>query len=213
MRSVYFPIADNGGGLSRTKWSISMCALFMSGVLKGRDVQIEEFSFPYPDGCANLSSNAFLQSKFDSIFYIDTDIVFEPKHVAMLLEHDLPIVAGIYPMKKPGLEFPMVALKNNPRPFDKKDTALCEVQCVPRGFTLIHRNVFEAIAWKVKKYRSLLSGRDEYEFWRNQPGGHSDDFNFCDIYRSVGGRVFVDQRCTTQHCGNIVYPIKGTYPE
>lgn len=213
--SLFLPVIDNGGGLSRTSWAISMMALFMSHVLRdgNREVTLQGMSFPYPDGAMNVASLDFLETGLDAMLIIDTDVIFQPKHVEMLLGHDVPLIAGLYPKKVLGLEFPVIPLQENPNPFsnDRPAEELCEVQCAARGFMKIRREVFDALKPIVPKYQDTQTGREGWEFWRNQLGGHSDDFNFCNLYRSVGGKVLIDKRVTVKHEGSAVYPIPGTF--
>lgn len=213
MNSLYFPIMDNGMGLSRTRWAYSMIRAVLSNKClgKGRIVSIEPFSFPYPEGTANIATASFLQTGLDEMVIIDTDIVFQPEHLTMLLSHDVSLVSGIYPMKKLGLEYPIVPLKSDPDPFRLNGSDLAEVECVPRGFLRVHRSVFELMKPHVAEYDCFESGMRSWEFWKNRIGGSSDDFEFCRKYRELGGKVYVDKRITLMHDGNALYPIKGTY--
>lgn len=200
-------------GLSRTRWAYSMMRAFLSsGCLgKGRRVSIEPFSFPYPEGTANIATEAFLSTGLDEMVIIDTDIVFQPEHLTMLLSHDVPLVSGIYPKKVLGLEYPIMPLPNDPEPFKLNGSNLVEVECVPRGFLRVHRSVFELMKPHVTKYHCFETGAEAWEFWKNRVGGSSDDFEFCHKYRELGGKVMVDKRITLLHDGNVLYPIKGTY--
>lgn len=56
----------------------------------------------------------------------------------------------------------------------------------------------------------MFDGKPIVEFWKTMPGGHSEDFDFCDRWRALGGKILVDQRITAQHEGSVVYPISGT---
>jgi len=148
---------------------------------------------------------------------IDTDESFEPRHVQMLLSHDEPFVAGLYCKKMPGLEWiyaPLDETKGNPFEGDPFNSPpLVEVARIARGFTSIHRSVFEALEPHCERYIEYASGtgKKEVEYWRTLPGGHSEDFDFCDRYRAIGGRIMVDRRIAVWHHGNIRFPIPETY--
>jgi hypothetical protein len=214
-KTLYFPVMNNGTGLCRMEWASAWIRLGLSGVLGPYNIICETLSFPYPDGNANIATHLFLKSKADEMVIIDTDIVFTPKHVGMLLSHDVPLVSGIYPKKVMGLEYPIGPLESDPDPFSHNGASLCEVEYVARGFLRIKREVFESLKNlpDIVSYHCPHSNEDQLEYWKNFPGGDSDDFNFCKRYRAVGGKVFVDKRITLQHAGNVLYPIKGTYPE
>lgn len=209
MDKIFLPIIDNGGGLSRTGWAISMMGACLSSIGR-RELDIRGISYPYPSGAMNIASNDFMASDCREMLIIDTDILFSPRHLEMLLEHDVPLVAGIYPKKEIGLIYPIVPLPGNPDPF-KGTPGLHEVKCAARGFMRIQREVFDTLRPVTPLYRDQELGRNAREYWREQPGGHSEDFAFCNRYRDLGGKVYVDSRVTVQHLGNATYPIKGTF--
>lgn len=211
MKKLFLPFIDNGMGLSRTSWAISMFGLALSPVLADYDVIAQGISYPYPDGAMNIATADFLESGADRMLVIDTDEIFSPAHVELLLSHDEPFIAGIYPKKKPGLEFPIVPLESNPEPFAPGQPDPVEVARCARGFLNVHRSVFETMRPHVEEITDNETGRKTGLYWRNLPGGHSEDFAFCDLWRSLGGRVLVDKRCTVKHEGSAVYPIPGTY--
>lgn len=215
--SIFLPVIDNGMGLSRTSWAVSMMALCKSNVFRDRAIDICSVSFPYPDGALNKATNIFMQSGAEEMLIIDTDIIFSPQHVEWLLSHSEPFVAGIYPLKTPGLYFPCKWLtEENPcavDPHAPEVKPLVEVVHVARGFCRIKREVFETMMYGdgLMIYTDPQSGKESFEYWKTRIGGDSEDFDFCHRYRALGGKVFVDQRVVTQHEGSAVYPIPGTF--
>lgn len=163
----------------------------------------------------NIIGNAFLKTTCDEMWITDQDIVFLPQHVNWLFEHDVPYVGGIVPKRTLGLE---LAIFNYEPLADDPHAAgvnpLVDASC-GRGFVRIHRGVFESLIPHVPTYRDDQethgNGELRYEFFRSKPGGHSEDFSFCELYRKHGGKTFIDQRVVLQHEGNILYPVKGTY--
>jgi len=204
-KPIFLPIVDNGMGLSRTSWAISML-----GAFSGRAFVAQSFSYPYPDGAMNMAASAFLESECDEMIIIDTDVVFTRQQIDFLLSHDEPLVFGIYPKKEVGLTYPAEPLTENPQPF-RGEQILCEVKRTARGFMRVHRSVFEMLKNHVQAYTCAQTGRASWEFWRVLLGGHSEDFAFCDLWRSIGGRILIDRRCAAQHEGSALYPIPGTY--
>lgn len=210
-KHLYLPLCDNGMGLARTRWAVSMTKACLS-VLRNYQVTLEYFSYPYPDGACNLMSNSFLESEADEMIVIDLDVVFEPSDLEKLLSHDLPLVYGLYPRREIGVVFPVVALDGSKNPFaDKDGPDLVEVACCARGFMRVHRSVFESLIPFVEKVHNEQVQREQYIFWKSLPGGHSEDFGFCNLYRAHGGKIIVDRRITTRHEGSALYPIPGTY--
>jgi len=201
-------------GLSRTSWAVSFAFACLTA-LRDFSVTLQPLSYPYPDGAMNMATNDFLASGCDEMVVIDTDVIFKPSHLAGLLEHDEPLVFGIYPKKEIGLTFPMEWLdEENPfaaNPLLPGISPLVEVKRVARGFMRAKRGVFEHLAPHVPEYQDAETGRTYKEFWKSLPGGHSEDFAFCDLWRKHGGLVMVDQRAVAEHEGSVKYPIKGTY--
>lgn len=208
-KRLFFPIIDNGMGLSRTSWALSMISSI--GALRAEyDIEFQSISYPYPDGAMNIATQCFLESACDEMIVIDTDVVFDHQHLVWLLSHDVPLVFGLYPKKKPGLEFPVQSIGEE-NPFSIGGDPLVEVARVARGFMRARRAVFEGLKPHVEKIECAETGREQWVFWKPLPGGHSEDFAFCDLYRKHGGKILVDQRITARHEGSAVYPIPGTY--
>lgn len=184
----------------------------ISGVLSGRAVTWNRFSYPYPNGIMQAVSHDFLKSAADELVMIDTDIVFTPEHLSMLLSHDVPFVGGIVPKRTLGLE---IAAFNYepfaPDAFAEGVNPLVDADC-GRGFVRIHRSVFETVKPHVPTYvDDQGNGEIRSEYFQSKPGGHSEDFAFCELYRKLGGKPCVDQRILVGHEGAIVYPVKGTF--
>jgi hypothetical protein len=208
-RKLFFPVIDNGIGISRTSWALSM---FAAGVSSLRDYSIEarHISNPYPDGGMNLATWHFIDSGADEMIVIDTDIKFLPSDLTKLLSHDAPFVSGLYTKKMPGMFFVAEPMDNIALPYAQDARpALREFKRVAKGFLRVKREVFEALRPFVAEVPDPRGGT-MHEFWKTLPGGHSEDFEFCDKYRAIGGRVMVDVSIILQHEGSALYPILET---
>jgi hypothetical protein len=160
----------------------------------------------------NHATAEFLKTDAESMVIIDTDVIFEPRHVELLLSHkDIAIIAGIVPQRKPGLTYSIEPLPGSTDPL-AGDMDLCEVAASCRAFMRVPRKVFEVLEGLVPEYVCPYTNETRYEFWHPLPGGHSEDFNLCYMWRKVGGKVFIDKRITAKHEGSAVYPLPGTYP-
>lgn len=163
----------------------------------------------------NIIGNAFIKTDAEEMFLTDQDIVFKPQDVTWLFSHDAPFVGGIVPKRTLGLElaiFPYEPLADDPHA--EGVNPLVDASC-GRGFVRIHRSVFESLKDHVPTYQDdqEVNGNGElrYEFFRSMPGGHSEDFSFCELYRKHGGKTYIDQRIVLGHEGSVIYPIQGTY--
>ena len=106
--------------------------------------------------CANFFIN---NTQFEYLFFLDSDIGFDPLDVVKLLDHKLPMVSGTYPMKT----IPMRYCVNVKQPEERKGDLL-KIDGNGMGFCLIHRKVFldVAKAHPELKYTPELKDSDKY---------------------------------------------------
>lgn len=140
------------------------------------------------------------------------DIIFTPDDLRMLLSHDLSYVGGIVPKRVLGLELAVWPREPKERMFTDGENPLVDAD-FGRGFCLINRTVFEDVTPHVPEYQDLQLPDSPVmrEFFSYKPGGHSEDFAFCELWRSLGNKAYVDRRIFVQHEGAAIYPIGGTY--
>jgi hypothetical protein len=199
-KPIFYPIIDNGMGLSVTAWAVSML-----GAMQGEGIFCH-ISTPYPSYAMDVATHHFLQSECDEMVLIDTDLIFTPQDLQHLLEHQgEPLVFGAYPKRKVQFDLPLVTLPDKPRPFDDPGP-LCEVAKTARGFMRVHRSVFE----KMKPHVPLVPGEfgEFHHFWPVAKDGTSEDFAFCAKWRELGGRILIDKRILVRHAGQVMYPIR-----
>lgn len=208
---LFIPFMDNGSKSVTALNHFSMVHAALT-TLKDRDCAISSYSHPCPAATGNYATHDFLESNCDRMVIVDLDIMFTPEQLKLLIGHDVPLVAGVYPKKKLGLTLNLQVLNKNDFAEDaegQQANPLVEVDWVARGFMSIHRSVFE----KMEHESPIVEMDDSIlrEYWRMLPGGHSEDKEFCHHYRKLGGKVLVDQRLCLQHEGSVLYPIPGTY--
>lgn len=214
--SLFIPVIDNGSKLAFADWGFSMFRAAISKCFEGRVVFPGRLSYGYQSGAMNHVTEQFLTCGADRMVVVDLDQDFEPKDMNHLLSHDVPLVAGCYVKKVPGMNFTLSTLPDSPNPFtdDKEEmqkNPLVEVARVSRGFINIHRSVFDLLLPTVDIIDDTQTGTVIRDWWKPYPNGHSEDFAFCDRYRAAGGKVYVDQRIRIGHWGPIKFPIPGTF--
>lgn len=159
----------------------------------------------------------FLKSSCSHLLFIDDDMEFHAIDVLRLIEHQVPLVAGAGPVKslKPtGLARYCCNLLPDSLPHPTKP--LVEALSVGAAFMLIQRQVFDQLSWHdmVKQYdtgKELTDYQSEFfarrimadDQGRNR--SFSEDYSFCNLYRSIGGTVWVDTLCELGHIGKYVY--------
>lgn len=149
------------------------------------------------------------------LMFIDADIGWEPWHLLSLINHDVDVIGGLYPMKSLPLKWVVNGIENAV----KQDNGLLEVSKAGTGFLLIKRHVFE----KLNKHPAVKSfandiGLDK-KFDKNlktyfdtavrQGRYYSEDWTFCENWRDIGGKVFADTKVLLKHTGNMTYSLEN----
>lgn len=198
-KPIFYPIIDNGMGLSVTGWAVSMMA-----ALQGQSVFCH-LSTPYPGYAMDIATKQFLESDCDEMIVIDTDLVFKPQDLAHLREHDEPLVFGLYSKRTVKFDPPVVPIVGQENPA-LQPGVLWEVQKTARGFMRVHRSVFETMRPHVKLMENTEFG-SMHCYWPTSYDGTSEDFAFCATWRKLGGRVLIDKRVFVGHVGQAKFPI------
>ena len=102
--------------------------------------------------CANFFIN---NTDHEYLFFLDSDIGFNPEDVLRLLSHNEDIVSGTYPMKTIPIQYCVDVLQPEERKGD-----LLKVGGNGMGFVMIHRNVFADIAQKFPYLKYIPSTKD-----------------------------------------------------
>jgi len=198
-KPIFYPIIDNGMGLSVTGWAVSMMA-----ALQGESVFCH-LSTPYPGYAMDIATKQFLESDCEEMIVIDTDLVFKPQDLAHLREHDEPLVFGLYSKRTVKFDPPVVPIVGQENPA-LQPGVLWEVQKTARGFMRVHRSVFETMRPHVKLMENTEFG-SMHCYWPTSYDGTSEDFAFCAKWRELGGRVLIDKRVFVGHVGQAKFPI------
>jgi glycosyltransferase involved in cell wall biosynthesis len=172
----------------------------------------------------------FLKSSADVLLFIDADESFSPEDVVKMLEADLPVIGAVYPMKAinwDGVRRAALAGKKNlsdfsgifafnllmgETTFNTSDSV--EVSEVATGLMAIKREVFELLEPHCPKY--ALNGPDGRfdtenmvtEFFATSIQNGillSEDYHFCNLYRSLGGKVYAAPWVRVDHVGTYVF--------
>lgn len=155
----------------------------------------------------NTLTAKFLASDSTHLFFVDADIGFEPWHVLVLINHDVDLIGGLYPMKTMPIKWVVNGLENA----QVSETGLLEVTKTGTGFMLIKREVFE----KCNNHPSVVSYKNDtgldphfdqflktyFDCSVRENRYYSEDWQFCENYRDLGGNVYVDTRVLLTHTG------------
>lgn len=164
--------------------------------LCGIDMQVS-----FVPGCSlitqarNQAVAEFLASDADRMIFIDSDIAWEVGSVIQLANHTQDFVGGAYRYKDEDEGYPISFL-------DKPELwavdGLIEVAALPGGFLSLSRNVFERLEKAFPHRAYTFSGKQFHGFFHIPPGG-GEDGAFCNDWRSIGGKVWLDPELTLTH--------------
>jgi hypothetical protein len=158
------------------------------------------------------------------LMFIDADQKFIANDIALMIKADKGIIGGPVPMK--GINWDKVrqgALLNHPNlsaltgifNINKLETHEMiapnlpfQVKHIGTGFMLIRRDVFEKImphvGWYTNGGASMNTSDKIYDYFKVQNVKNellSEDYNFCHMYRELGGTVWAAPWCVLGHFG------------
>jgi len=145
------------------------------------------------------------------LFFVDADIGWEPWHLLVLLNRDVDVIGGLYPMKT----MPIKWVVNGFDGAEEGTEGLQEVSKAGTGFLLMKKHVFAKMNSHpaVKQYKNDI-GLDPkfdqhlktyFDTAVRQNRYYSEDWTFCENWRDIGGRIWVDKRVLLRHSGSYVF--------
>jgi hypothetical protein len=145
------------------------------------------------------------------LFFVDADIGWEPWHLLVLLNRDVDVIGGLYPMKT----MPIKWVVNGFDGAEEGADGLQEVSKAGTGFLLMKKHVFEKMNKHpaVKQYKNDIGLDPKYDQHLKtyfdtavrQNRYYSEDWTFCENWRDLGGRIWVDKRVLLRHSGSYVF--------
>ena len=145
------------------------------------------------------------------LFFVDADIGWEPWHLLVLLNRDVDVIGGLYPMKT----MPIKWVVNGFEGAEEGSDGLQEVSKAGTGFLLMKKHVFEKLKSHpaVKQYKNDIGLDPKYDAHLKtyfdtavrQNRYYSEDWTFCENWRDIGGKVWMDKRIMLRHSGSYVF--------
>lgn len=144
----------------------------------------------------------FLQSNCNRLFWIDSDIVWNPNDFMrmMALSQKRDIVCATYPAKKEPTTFYI----NHDPPLVSDDLGLFEIKGAGLGFTVMTRKVVEAIVDASPKAVDQITGKEFAQVFRvgMKDGTRiGEDMAFFNDARELGFKVHLDPLVKLKHLG------------
>ena len=152
------------------------------------------------------------------LFFVDADIGWEPWHLLVLLNRDVDVIGGLYPMKT----MPIKWVVNGFEGAEEGSDGLQEVSKAGTGFLLMKKHVFDKMKTHpaVKQYKNDI-GLDPkfdqhlktyFDTAVRQNRYYSEDWTFCENWRDLGGKVWVDKRVLLKHTGTYTFDFQAQEP-
>ena len=160
----------------------------------------------------NTLTAKFLSNKESThLMFIDSDIGWEAWHLLVLLNRDVDVIGGLYPMKS----MPVKWCVNGFEGAETGPDHLQEVTKTGTGFLLIKREVFEKLNAHpaVRPFVNDIGLPSElnpymktyFDTAVREGRYYSEDWTFCENWRDLGGKVWVDKRVLLKHTGTYVF--------
>jgi hypothetical protein len=169
---------------------------------------------PYTPLARNAAAADFLKSDCTHMMFIDVDIL-DPQvseHIQRLLDHDEPIVGGLYPKKdEKKLTWVCNALEGRP-PEDER--GLISLKHIGTGFMMVKREVFEKMIEVIGQEIAYLEYETDRPLWdffdmpRVDGRKISEDWHFCNVSRQLGFKIYGDTRILLMHIGTAIFPLR-----
>jgi len=170
-----------------------------------------------------IAATRFLESEYDTMFFIDEDVVFDPKDLVRLLiqagRDNFDIFGAAYPKKKRPSHFAIKTLEQEVNyPFGK-DSGIFEVDYLSTGFMGIQKRVFKAMAEKKNPDGSPyvpFCHPDTMRFYpffqpfpKQMDDGNwsylSEDWAFVERAKECGFKIWCDGSIRLGHIGRYEY--------
>jgi len=158
-----------------------------------------------------LTAKFLDQQDSTHLFFVDADIGWEPWHLLVLINRDVDVIGGLYPMKT----MPIKWVVNGFEGAEEGPDGLQEVSKAGTGFLLMKKHVFEKMKSHpaVKPYKNDIGLDPKYDQHLKtyfdtavrQGRYYSEDWTFCENWRDIGGKIWVDKRVLLRHSGSYVF--------
>lgn len=162
-----------------------------------------------------LTAKFLHQQDSTHLMFIDADIGWEPWHLLVLLNRNVDMIGGLYPMKT----MPIKWVVNGFDGAEVGPDGLQEVSKAGTGFLLTKRHVFPKLATHpaVKAYKNDIGLDPVYDqylrtYWDTavrQNRYYSEDWTACENWRDLGGKIYIDKRVLLRHSGSYVFSMEN----
>ena len=213
-RKVWIGLPCYGGALQVLTYKSLMHDMFRIA-LEGTEVKVFD-ELGHADIYllrAQILAHFLADEAATDLVMVDSDVGWEPGGLIKLLSHDVDFVAGAYPKRQDPITFMFRSARDDGEQLmGDPATGLIEVWGMPGGFMRIKRTAAEKL---VSHYGPELNALDDWSpsgtvcrlfdpYWIRTAKGNrvlAEDYAFCQRWRDIGGKVFMDASISMAHIG------------
>ena len=163
----------------------------------------------------NTLVQRFMESDCTDLLFLDSDVTFTHDDIIRILavSTNRDVVGGIYPRKKADKNLIATVLFDENGNTFNDENGLIEADCIPTGFMLIRRHVFEKLIANHPEWDYYdEEGREDgvkvkcsavFDFSIQDKLYYGEDYTFCKRVRAEGMTVHIDPALLIGHYGNI----------
>lgn len=149
----------------------------------------------------------FLASDCNEMLCLDDDIAWDGDEAMRLLEYPVDFVGGVYRAKTPEPQYFVQYCRDKIELNADPATGLLEVEGIPAGFLKITRACVESMVAAhphLAFYDRHAPNQTAYllfDFVLRDGQLWGEDFIFCERWRALGGKIWIDPDMTLKHIG------------
>lgn len=145
-----------------------------------------------------------INSNYDDLIFLDSDIEFKPEWIFKLLNYPEPIVGAALVKKGDTESYTVKILDKNLKYNSRND--LVEVDGLGTGFLKVNKFAFEQIWNMSAEYKNEETvSRMVFNIEVKDGILISEDYVFCNKWKELGYKVWMDPSFTINHIGNKKY--------
>lgn len=197
------------------KVSVPTCQSLVHSIAAGSRIHAVNLAFESGNAIIARARNKlvaeFMAGGYDQLFFIDADLGWQPDAFVRLIQYPEEVVSGIYPYRydeaNAAGQWPVKWQASEGETIEANEHGLIEVDGAPTGFMRIRRSAIEKLIAanpdKLVQCPQTVNGF-YYALFNNEVRNGKftgEDYYFCDLWRQIGGKVFIDPNIGFEHMG------------